>query len=80
MDNQAVGKFALYYEKSCCTEKMFYEVYFPPEANEMIRIALLSQCLFIFKIGCPNPQFTGDSPHFFSQLPSDSSGIEKFYD
>ena len=85
LDNQAVGKFALYYEKSCCTEKkQFYEVYFPPEANEMTRIALLSQCLFIFKFGSPNFQFYDNccshNPHFFSQLPSDSSGIERFYD
>ena len=50
MANQAVGKYAEFYDNSgcccCITITHFYEVYFPADANEMLRLALISQMIF----------------------------------
>ena len=52
MNDQPVGKFAFLKEKGLCCQKdkFFYEIYFPPDANEMIRLAFIGQILFFFKL------------------------------
>ena len=53
MLDQSVGKFAYLFEKGCCccsSDKLFYEIYFPPDANEMVRLALIGQIIFFHKL------------------------------
>ena len=68
MNDQSVGKFALYYEKQFCNETKFYEIYFPPNSNEMIRLALIAQIIFLVKLGNP----------IFWTLPGSRNNVEKF--
>ena len=75
MENQIVGKFAYYRGRDCCCPTNFFEVYFPPEANEMIRISLISQCLFFFVR--PPPAF--EPEYFFEKLAGNGLGVEQFY-
>ena len=55
MNNESVGKFVLYYEKtgcgSCANVTCFYEIYFPPDANEMLRLSLIGQMIFFMHFG-----------------------------
>jgi len=67
MNDQSVGKFALYYEKQFCNETKFYEIYFPPDSNEMIRLALIAQIIFLVKLG--NSIWT---------LPGSGNNVEQF--
>ena len=67
MNDQSVGKFALYYEKQFCNETKFYEIYFPPDSNEMIRLALIAQIIFLVKLGNP----------IFWTLPGSRNNVEK---
>ena len=57
MSNQCVGKFVKFYDESgccCCeTKTLFFEVYFPADANEMLKLALIGQLLFLIEFG-PN--------------------------
>ena len=73
MSDQIVGKFAEYYNESgcCCCENntLFYEIYFPPDANEMVRLTLIGQIIFFVKLG-----ITGT----FEILPGNRNGIERF--
>ena len=68
MSDQSVGKFAFYYEKQFCNETKFYEIYFPPDSNEMIRLALIAQIIFLVKLGNP----------IFWTLPGSRNNVEKF--
>jgi len=67
MSNQCVGKFVRFYDEygCCCCEKktLFYEVYFPADANEMLKLALIGQLLFLIQFG----------PHIFGVLPGMSN-------
>jgi hypothetical protein len=73
MNDQPVGKFAFLHEKPTCCKKgrYFYEIYFPPDANEMIRLALIGQILFFskFKDICMNA---------FASYPGRRDNIEQF--
>ena len=73
MNDQPVGKFAFLHEKPTCCKKgrYFYEIYFPPDANEMIRLALIGQILFFskFKDICMNA---------FASYPGSKDNIEQF--
>jgi hypothetical protein len=73
MSDQIVGKFAEYFDESgccCCeTSKLFYEIYFPPDANEMVRLTLIGQIIFFVKLG-----ITGT----FGILPGNRNGVERF--
>ena len=73
MSDQLEGKFAFCNEKNKCCSKTFFEIYFPPEANELIRISLISQCIFLFKI----PSFQREM--FFAYLPGTKPELIKFY-
>ena len=71
MQDQMVGKFAMYVDPgSCCCSKseFFYEVYFPPDANELLRLALIAQILFFVKL----------NDFYFGSLPGSSDGIEQY--
>ena len=71
MNDQNVGKFAEYINKLglCCTQaEMFYEVYFPPDSNEQIRLALIGQILF----------FLYFNTNIFGILPGSRDNIEEF--
>ena len=73
MSDQLEGKFAFCNEKNKCCSKTFFEIYFPPEANELIRISLISQCIFLFR-------FPGTRrEEFFESLPGSDSDLTKFY-
>ena len=73
MSDQLEGKFAFCNEKNKCCSKTFFEIYFPPEANEMIRISFISQCIFLFR-------FPGTRrEEFFESLPGSDSDLTKFY-
>ena len=73
MSDQLEGKFAFCNEKNKCCSKTFFEIYFPPEANELIRISLISQCIFLFKF----PSFQRE--RFFAYLPGTKPELIKFY-
>lgn len=71
MSDQNVGKFAKYFNKTgvCCPEiEMFYEVYFPPDSNEMVRLALIAQILFFIKL----------NKNYFGILPGSRYNLEQF--
>ena len=55
MSNQSVGKFVKYFnEVGCCccqTTTLFFEVYFPQDANEMLRLGLIGQLIFLIQEG-----------------------------
>ena len=73
MNDQLAGKFAYCNERNKLCSKNFFEIYFPPEANEMIRISLISQCIFLFR-------FPGTRrEEFFESLPGSDSDLTKFY-
>ena len=70
MDDIKVGKFAKYFNKGilCQSDELFYEVYFPPDANEMLRLALISQIIFFHKL----------KVDFFGRLPGSRDNLEYF--
>ena len=70
MTNEPVGKFALYFNKGilCQHDEFFYEIYFPPDANEMIRLALISQIIFFYKL----------ETNYFGSLPGSRVNLEQF--
>ena len=71
MTDQNVGKFAEYINKlglSCAQAEMFYEVYFPPESNDQIRLALIGQILFFIKF----------NTNYFGILPGSRYNLEEF--
>ena len=55
MSDQVVGQYAFFFDKTgcCCCEKIteFYEVYFPSDANEILKAALVGHFLFILANG-----------------------------
>ena len=73
MLDQSVGKFAYLFEKGICcqSDKLFYEIYFPPDATEMVRLALIAQIIFFFKF-----RVTGNNA--FISLPGSRNNIEQF--
>ena len=73
MSDQLEGKFAYCIEKNKPFAKTFFEIYFPPEANELIRISLISQCIFLFKIQSFQREM------FFAYLPGTKPELIKFY-
>ena len=73
MSDQLEGKFAYCNEKNKPFAKTFFEIYFPPEANELIRISLISQCIFLFKIQSFQREM------FFAYLPGTKPELIKFY-
>ena len=73
MNDQLEGKFAYCNEKNKPFAKTFFEIYFPPEANELIRISLISQCIFLFKIQSFQREM------FFAYLPGTKPELIKFY-
>jgi len=70
MTDQNVGKFAEYINNLglCAQEEMFYEVYFPPDSDEQIRLALIGQMLFFIKL----------NRNFFGILPGSRYNLEQF--
>jgi len=70
MDDIKVGKFAKYFNKGilCQSDELFYEVYFPPDSNEMLRLALISQIIFFHKL----------KVDYFGVLPGSRDGLEDF--
>ena len=73
MSDQLEGKFAYCNEKNKPFAKTFFEIYFPPEANELIRISLISQCIFLFKTSSFQREM------FFAYLPGTKPELIKFY-
>ena len=73
MSDQLEGKFAYCIEKNKPFGKSFFEIYFPPEANELIRISLISQCIFLFKTSSFQREM------FFAFLPGTKPELIKFY-
>ena len=73
MQNQPVGKFAYLFEKGVCCQKdkNFYEIYFPPDANEMLRLALIGQIIFFVK-------FKDIAMTAFATLTGSNENIEQF--
>ena len=72
MNDVPVGKFAHYYEKGCCCCKSpedFYEVYFPPDSNEMLRLALIAQIIFLVQTR---------RLHYFTLLPGSHDNLDQF--
>jgi hypothetical protein len=73
MLDQPEGKFAYLFEKGfCCqSDKLFYEIYFPPDATEMVRLALIAQIIFFYK-------FRATGNNAFISLPGSRNNIEQF--
>ena len=65
--NQCVGKYVRFFDiTGCCccqTSTLFFEIYFPPDANEMLKLALIGQMLFILEVG----------PNIFGVLPGNGT-------
>ena len=55
MVDQCVGQYVFFYDQSgccCCTKtETFAEVYFPSDANELLKVALVGHLLYILTIG-----------------------------
>ena len=74
MNNESVGKFAYYYDRirSCCSDpeiNTFYEIYFPPDANELLKLALIGQMIF----------FIHFKTSMFGILPGSSENLNLFF-
>lgn len=70
MSDQPVGKFAHYVDGAgCCKNALdFYEVYFPPDANELLRLALIAQIFYFIKF----------QQNYFGVLPGSRINLEQF--
>ena len=72
MAGQSVGKYAEFFDvQGCCccvTKTLFYEVYFPADANDMLRLALLSQMIL----------FLHFQQNLFGTLPGSKDNLAKF--
>ena len=60
MSDQCVGKYAFFFNQTgcplcgCCQETTaFFEVYFPTNANEMLKLSLIGNLIFIMNFGIP---------------------------
>ena len=55
MSDQPVGKYVRYLDTTgcCCSQNttLFFEIYFPPDANEMLKLALIGQLVFLLQLG-----------------------------
>lgn len=55
MSDQVVGQYVHFFDTSgcCCCVKAteFSEVYFPSDANELLKVALVGHLLFLLAIG-----------------------------
>ena len=73
MQDQPVGKFVYLFEKGvCCVrDKNFFEIYFPPDANEMLRLALIGQIIYFVN-------FEEDAIIAFTNYPGRRDNIEQF--
>ena len=74
MNNESVGKFAYYYDRirSCCSDpeiNTFYEIYFPPDANELLKLARIGQMIFIIHF----------KTSMFGILPGSSENLNLFF-
>ena len=67
MSGQSVCKYVRFIDLSgycCCETKiLFYEIYFPPDANEILKLALIGHLIFLFELG----------PNMFSLLGSNNN-------
>ena len=66
------GKYVKFFEVTgctCCqTPTLFFEIYFPSDANEMLKLALIGQLIFLLQVG----------PDVFGVLPG-TSGNPNMY-
>ena len=53
MSDQCVGQYVFFFDQPCCcsTIESFAEVYFPSDANELLKVALVGHLLYILTIG-----------------------------
>jgi len=74
MSDQCVGKYVYYFDQKGCPcalcgfcqdITLFYEVYFPSDANELLKLSLISQLLFILD----------ENAMFFGILPGDKENL-----
>lgn len=67
MFDQSVGKFSYFFEggKYCQEDKIFFEIYFPPDSTKIVSLALIAQIMF------------ETYPGFYS-LPRSNDNIEQF--
>ena len=72
MSDQCVGKYVHYFDQKgcplcgCCQDTtLFFEVYFPADANELLKLSLIGQLLFILDEGVP----------FFGALPGNKDNL-----
>ena len=73
MDNRSVGKYVKYYGVtgcySCRKETLFYEIYFPPDANDLLRLAILvGQMIF----------FIHNNKNYYGILPGSKDNLNQF--
>ena len=75
MDNQSVGKFVRFYDETssccgcCCNSKtLFHEIYFPPDANDLLRLALIGQMIFFLFL----------KKNYFGLLPGTKDNLNQF--
>ena len=72
MTDQSVGKFVKYCDisKSCCsnTKTLFYEIYFPLDANELFRLTFIGQMIFFLHL----------QQNLFGALPGNKGNLEQF--
>lgn len=72
MTDQSVGKFVEYCDisKSCCsnTKTLFYEIYFPFDANDLLRLTFIGQMIFFLHL----------QQNLFGALPGSKDNLEQF--
>lgn len=72
MSNQSVGKYVRYYDESgclCCqSTTYFFEIYFPSDANEMLKLSLIGHLIFLLQVGT----------NIFSTLPGSEGNLALF--
>lgn len=72
MSGQCVGKYVQYFYQTgcfCCMEPtLFFEIYFPPDANEMLKLSLIGHFIFLLQLG----------PHIFGALPGSKDNLSMF--
>lgn len=72
MADQCVGKYVRYFDQtdcfSCTEPNLFFEIYFPSDANEMLKLALIGHLIFIMQFG----------PDIFGVLPGSKDNLSMF--
>ena len=72
MDNRSVGKYVKFLDVTGCSctrkETLFYEIYFPSDANDLLRLAIIGQMIF----------FIHFNKNYYGILPGSRDNLNQF--